>query len=241
MDTSIQHVIETMVVTDPIDAATAKNRREALERKLHRGFFLPFEVTGNDAGDQIRDLKAVEERAKMLTQGYRPLDYTFLAWRREQNKLPVFAVFDAKSSMNSFHISIETREWQAGNVRGLADVDYHFSPDLPEDIRFQYRDTIVHLAKKIAASRTVRRYTLSATLPTGFIPDTLREQIKKAWRVFDGIFVIAEAKFKLNATFVPKGDPLVVGWKKGNSTMYLIGKYDPTPLEDYVALQMTEE
>lgn len=241
MDTSIQHVVETMVIEDAIDAATAKSRREGLERKIHHGFFLPFELTHSDADDQIKDLKAVEERAQMKAKGYRPLDYTFLAWRREQNKLPVFAVFDAKSSVNFFHISISTREWHAENIRGMADVNYRFSPELPSEIAFQYRDTIVHLGKKIAASSRVGSYELSASLPSGFIPDTLREQIKRAWRVFDSIFVIAEAKFKLNAIFVPKGDPLVVGWKKGNSTMYLIGKYDPTPLETYVEEQFTED
>lgn len=241
MINSIPKVIETMVITDTIDAATARARREALEKKFRRGFFLPFEVTNGDADAQIRDLKAIEERALMIAQGYRPLDYTFLAWRRTQTKLPAFAVFDAKTNVNFFHISIEPRGWDASNIRNLADVEYHFSPDLPEDIRFQYRDTIVHLAKKIAASRTIRKYSLSASLPTGFIPDTLREQIKKAWKAFDGIYVIAEARFRVNVTFMPKGDPLVVGWKKSNSTMYLIGKYDPTPLEEYVELQMTEE
>lgn len=242
MISRIKEVVETMVVTDTIDAATARTRRESLERKFHGGFFLPFEITNRDAETQIRDFRAIEDRAKMIHDGYRPLDYTFLAWRREDTLLPAFAIFDAKSGTNFFHIDVTSYAPSAADVRGLGDVQYHFNPhDLPEEIRWQYAATIIDLGKRVAASRTIRSFEMSASLPTGFVPDELREKIRKAWRAFDGIYVIAEAKFKLNATFAPKGDPLVVGWKKKTATMYLIGLYDPTPLEDYVALQMTEE
>lgn len=238
---TIDNVISKMVVVDTMDVATARTRREALEKKLRGGFFLPFELQSTDADQVILDLKGVEARAEMLKKGYKALDYSFLSWRFKDTRLPAFAVFDAKSERNRFMISVSTWTTGAANIRTANDVTARFEPELPDEIRHQYRDTIVYIGKKVAESSSLRGMRLTAELPTGFVPDTMREQIRKAWRVFDSIFIIAEARMKLDEIRALKGDPLVVGWKKKTATMYLIGNYDPTDLETYVETQFTED
>lgn len=244
----IKKVVETMVsplpvVENPQEKIRAIDLHIQKTKSLNGGLFFKFESFTEEVKEAVDKLKAEQSALTMAMMGYPEIDHSFLAWRKKDSKMPAFMVLDLEN--NTFSISVEPYngfDEQEGKV-DHKHTEFEFSPDLPDALQDHFEETIKYLANLSAKSYSWNQLEITTEFRGGIMPQELREKVKLAEknRLFDRIFIIAEATdWKIDEIVRAKGDPLVVGWVEETGKMYLIGVYDPTPLEQYIREQMVK-
>lgn len=239
----VERVVRTMVVPQKVknpeervhDLKTSIKAVKATARKKR---FFGFETVSDSAEEAVQKMEAKIKRLQMFQKGFPELDYSFLGWRKKNTKLPAFMVIDLDK--NTFKLGVEPMGRDFSNRLDLEASRSDFEPDLPVEIEEQYRGTINYLLRLAVRSHDWDRIEIEAEYRGGVMPDDLRTKVKDVGRrrLFDEIFVIAEApSWKINTVARTKSDPLVVGWLENTAQMFLIGAFDPTPLERYVEEQ----
>lgn len=244
--TPIKKVVGTMVSPLPeLDQPQEKIKLIESQiqrvRSLNGGSFFKFESFTEEVQEAIDQLRTEQSIVTMAMMGYPEIDHGFLAWRQKNTKMPAFMVLDLEN--NRFSISVEPYngfDEQHGKV-DHGHTEFEFSPDLPKALEDHFTETVKYLANLSAKSYSWNQIEISTEFRGGIMPQDLREKVKSASnsKLFNRIFVIAEAvDWEINEIVRAKGDPLVVGWVESTKRMYLIGVYDPTPLEQYIREQM---
>lgn len=193
---------------------------------LNRHFF-GFEM--ELAQKIISDLQPEKTHLEMKLLGYPELNHEFLTLRRHSTMFPALVILDLHS--NSFSLTIEPPTWAHDNAI------VGFDPIIPDALEERFADTVEYLTHQAKTER-LSRISISTEFGLGTMPDDLREKVHSATRKshFDQIFRIAEpTKWEINKVTRAEGDPMVVGWKEATKQMFLIGLYNPTPLEEVVA------
>lgn len=184
-------------------------------------------------------LRGKEEHIAMAKMGYpNRLDLKFLEATKIQSRKrfgftvkdvwPAFIVVDVTDSDRAFTFRAFNNIYGNTSVR----------TNLPGDIEKYFATTIGRL-EKITPRETE---TVLRAEYRGLLPDALRSEIQNHLqaKTFDRIFIIAEApEWKLDVIVrtPPDDDPIVVGWKEYTRQAFIIGVYDPTRLEQYIADQ----
>ena len=242
----IKKVVETMIsplpkFEQPQEMIKRIESQIQKVKSLNGGSFFKFESFTEEVQDTIDQLKAEQSAVTMAMLGYPEIDHSFLAWRKKNTKMPAFMVLDLEN--NRFSISVEPYngfDEQHGKV-DHGHTEFEFSPDLPKALQDHFVETVKYIANLSAKSYSWNQIEISTEFRGGIMPQDLREKVKTATnsKLFNRIFVIAEAsEWQINEIVRTKGDPLVVGWIENTEKMYLIGIYDPTPLELYIRDQM---
>jgi hypothetical protein len=125
------------------------------------------------------------------------------------------------------------QEWRAGEPRGTG---LTHSPSWMPEIRAHYLDMEPELAR-LCVTTGSKRATLTSKF-VGVIPAPTRERIKEVQGAGMEVLLMAEPDWRLDLVErdpdPPRNyDPLVVGFALGR--LWLIDRFDPTPLETYVA------
>lgn len=106
--------------------------------------------------------------------------------------------------------------------------------DFPQVVQSSYRD--VESALNTTARTKIESFSIRFSWE-GVIPAEAKQVIADNRDEFEQVFLLTETPAKswtLKRTPVPEMvDPLIVGTKY--NAMYLLGKFDPTPLEEYIA------
>lgn len=242
----IKKVVETMVLPVPkLDQPQEKIRQIESQiqrvRNLNGGSFFKFESFTEEVQETIDQLKAEQSIVTMAMMGYPEIDHSFLSWRKKDTKMPAFMVLDLET--NTFSIEVTPYngfDEQEGRV-DHKHTEFEFRPDLPTTLQDHFEETIKYLANLSAKSYSWNDLEITTEFRGGIMPQELREKVKTAEKskLFSRILIVAEANdWKINEIVRAKGDPLVVGWVESTKKMYLIGVYDPTPLEQYIREQM---
>lgn len=120
---------------------------------------------------------------------------------------------------------------------------FHLEPDFPQAIEKCY-DDVLEILRAVARkeynkerekqpnieSCTVGLYTQFS----GIIPQKIRDEITKAYELFESIFIVADIpKWEFNKSVSVGKDPLVIGFD--GEKFWLIAAFDLTPLEAYLA------
>lgn len=172
-----------------------------------------------DVEKLISDITFKISHCKSIAEGnsFMMLSLDPLKWRHENGnpKLAIFSLDSPKFSLASSHDS-----W-GGSYRTET------SPKLPKEVKDCYSDVFKMLKKYNIKS------SITATF-NGIIPDNIKEKIKEVKGMFDQLFIIAEPTgfVKSSTAIVPKGYPLLVGWKNDTKTLWLIADFDTTAVED---------
>lgn len=230
----IPDVLSRMVLAPKSNMTTKVKINKGLE-KLDADDFFGFE----NVESQLEELQTATGRDRITTEmakrGFPELDYTFLAWRKKDSKLPAFMVLDLES--NHFVLKVEA---SGDKVTDEDDVMWSFEPDLPEAITNQFEASIIYLGQMAIDDYDNDEIAITAQFK-GVMPKDVRKKTRAVLesQVFDQIFVICEAPdWKINKTgWSFKKDPLVVGWIEETEQMFLIASFDITSLEDYVLTQ----
>lgn len=238
----IDKVVKTMVVPEKVKnpekrVLVLEESIRAVRTSLREGHFFAFEAVSESAEEEIQKRQAEINHLRMSMEGFPELDYSFLAWRKKNTKLPAFMVVDLNT--NTFTLTVSPLESDSGRL-DLEDSGFDFRPDLPGEIADQYMESINYLLRLAVKSHDWADIQIEAEYRGGVMPDDLRVRIRDVQerRLFDKIFIVAEAPaWKIDAIARTKGDPLVVGWSRDTAQMFLIGAFDPTPLEKYVEEQ----
>lgn len=232
---SVQEAL-TMVADPPeLDVATIKAEVARLDKA--RKVLLPVEQKAyNHILNEIRPLAdqiAVYEF--WLKHRYPIVSKEVLSWRWDETitvypidvPLPRLALVSVSSRNGVMEIRNDTRSV------------------LPFPLTERYDD--VSGALRDLRERTGRLRSLFFHY-AGVIPDETRDKIKEAMKVFahqegvDTVYLLCDAPAEAwvlgQQTPAPElYDPLVVGIKHGE--MWLIGSFDPTPVEDYISKEFT--
>ncbi|MFH1456186.1 MAG: hypothetical protein ABIF40_04525 [archaeon] len=168
-------------------------------------------------------------------------------------KLPVLAVYNLKTSNlrlcleygGSVFDKVETSKIKSLNINSR-----RFDPTLPEILSTQLNATI-SLSYTIQAKKKrsdnlngildflAEHHGAYETTFTSLIPQLVKEDIKKAERIFeDQIYIIAEAEwYSTNPSLRLREveDPLVLGVRRNK--VFLISPFDTTPLEKAILSQ----
>ena len=187
-------------------------------------------------------LEKEEIRLTMTSRGYpEELDYTPLGWLKKGSLLPALFIVNirdnavclqvthCKKSVTSFNLCGEYRNWIGQKERRY-----------PEIISNLYKEAAQCIADNYDSYW--EQTTIARAQFQGVLPEATRNKIKQAIksRLFDDIFVIAEAKdWSVRSILVAKNDPYVVGWVNRTNQMFIIDFFDPTPLEVYIKEQHT--
>jgi len=167
----------------------------------------------------IGEIEFKINHAKSVANGnnYMILTLDPLKWRHDNGypKLAIFSLDNPKFSITSTYDS-----WSGARRKDM-------TPKLPKEIKDCYSD-VYNTLHKIGT-----RSTITATF-SGLIPPEIKEKIKEVKGMFDQLFIIAEPEgfVKSETAIVPKGDPLLVGWKNDSKTLWLIADFDTTAVED---------
>lgn len=191
----------------------------------------------------FEDKTAINATIRPLSQKYRSLELSMLGYT-EKLSLDAFTLRRADGLPTFMMLNIDVRERIFGiqvNSDGRHSFTHHSIPDVA---RNKMQDVVDLLRTKIRWFQS--SITIHAEL-SGHMPDDVRPLVQKAkdakrdgWKLFDKIFVIAEApEWKYNAMPIAKTDPLVVGYEDHCDEFFLITTYDPTDLEKYLAEQYT--
>jgi hypothetical protein len=128
---TIDNVFARMVVAVPkkpaAELVAIKARRRKVER-LNPEKFFGFEDVDGFKEKALEKLDGQEAGIAIAAKGYPEIDYSFLAWRKKNTRLPAFIVLDLDS--NKFSLSVDDDE------------DFSFEPDLPEAIANQFQKVI---------------------------------------------------------------------------------------------------
>lgn len=233
---TIKDVLGKMVLAPVLDDNTNARIERGLEKiKDIDTQFFGFEDIDSQIDEVTGRIAKDTTRAEMAKLGYPELDFSFLAMRKKDSKLPAFMVFNLDS--NEFSITTECSEDRATDI---SDVIWSIEPDLPLPLSALYEEAIVYLAQLSISDYDNEEIVITAQFK-GIMPMDARKKTIKArdLEIFDQIFIIAEAPlWVVNKTgHTSRKDPLVVGWNQETQQMFLITAFDPTSLEDYVLTQ----
>lgn len=181
-----------------------------------------------EAQNYYRLLKKESEQLEKLQKigsVYQRLSLEPLTWRDTQG-FPKLVVFTLASPF----FCLEARP---NNNFAKPEYDLSVVPNLPQNIKTQYKDVLQLLATQCPARKGLR---LTCRFE-GLIPREARQRIKEARGLFGNeIFIVAEpGSFTLNEINpLPKGDPLIVGYDPSADPdgLWLIADFDTTPVEE---------
>jgi hypothetical protein len=188
-----------------------------------------FEEGANDAiKKRLEELSRLARFPDMST--YRKFTtLSMLDWRGK-NYYPKIVLFSLKNPV--FKI-------KGGESDFYRDID----PELPKELAVHYKDVQDRFCA-MCNRWTCNYSTFSISCRyDGVIPPATRQKTKQAVNVFglDKVFIMAEAT-KWAEQSTPKPildlDPLVVGWD--GASLWLIDKFDLTPIEQMLAVEFTE-
>ena len=149
--------------------------------------------------------------------------------------LPLFSVYNVKDFKGFSNIEINMV-----NVANRADADVYAQinhyPKLNKIITHKLLSCIseeecIKIYKYLFYLNSSMRFNFTSQF-YGFIPNDVREVIKKAKDYFDEVYIVTEAEHKIELTTPnPTGDPLVIGIL--NKKAFLLDEFNCTPLENY--------
>ena len=190
---------------------------------------LPFENLTNSDLARVSYLKEAKEHYQMALYGYRSkIEMSFLS--NKKGDLPFFGV-----------INTDSRGMQitATRLRIHSQMEMSISPQIPYDLA-RYYDYLSDWLLNHFPDNEVGRFFLNAT-PAGKMPLDLKNRLavsQKSGLFNGGIYIIFEADWQINKELAAAKDPLVIGMRQNvfsSPSYYLIGIYDPTPMELWVA------
>lgn len=163
---------------------------------------------------------------KNLKERYQGILLEPLTWRREGEikaiKYPAIVVFALDDQFVTLRAERYGTEYQPSSV--------------PYVLKSKYGDVLDALATKVRSSRK-EEVQLSCEF-SGTIPADVKEKIIQAKVDFkEHVYILAEpAEWSLKETKAIDPDPLVVGYHEDTpNVLWLIAKFDTTPIEDLVA------
>ena len=205
-----------------------KNELSIWEKEI--GKLLPFENLSEEDRRRIAYLEDTIDHYNMALFGYhKKIDMAFLA--EKKGELPYFGVTDTQNK--GMRIT--------ANKRSLfSEPTFNIHPDLPEDLAGYFSYVTSWLAGHYKRDQVGKVY-ISAS-PSGRMPDQLKQRLRVSQQsgLFNGaIYVVFDAEWQLNKELAIVRDPLIIGRSYGEYSRrysyYLIGMYDPTPMEEWVA------
>lgn len=189
----------------------------------------PFENLTPDDITRMEYLNKTILHFEMALNGYDSLiDMSFLVEQR--GNFPYFGITDIRN---------RGMEIYASKTGGMSEVQFLVRPDIPTDLKAHYEKTFLHLKSMHVYGKSGEIFISS--YPSGKMNRELSERLDVSWRsgLFDGgIYVVFQADWKYGERVVVSKDPLIIGRKHTLSCgpmHYLIGMYDPTPMEEWVA------
>lgn len=245
MDTYLQEAVELLIVTKG-DEYREKRQEiasaiKALRAKLARLKPLAQRTSKQEILEMISKLESEDDVLHMAQQGYTvrfSLEALKMRYADGPNEgLPVFGVFDFGKEQD---FTVEPNRTLLFNGSGVSGVDLlDFTPlGLPEDIRRCFSDLLAHLT--LVPKVKIRL----AACWSGVIPDDVDEAVDQAQKsgFFERVYLVPQiADWTVSARRIEprplKSDPFVIGLRRGN--WYLIAKFDPTDLEEYISTHFT--
>jgi len=196
--------------------------------KLHKEMIGFEEIASDKVSARLKELRLEKIASETLTEYRRFVNLSFLSWR-DKNRYPKLVLF----SLDSPTFSIRGTDWSW---------DDRITPELPEELRKYYTDVTRYLSQRCRVFFSTKSEIRISCLYSGVIPPETRKKIEQAKSIFKRVFILAEAT-KWTETSTPKPildpDPIVVGWN-GGDTLYMIDKFDLTPVEKLLAVEFTE-
>lgn len=234
---TLENIFRKMVVADPKDPGARLREIKAQIKRLEvdEDNYFGFEDIEDQIEDATRNLTKEQNHILRARQGFKELDYSFLAWRKKDTKLPAFIIVELESEDGKFRISVEPDD------EGTK-YEFEISPDLPEVLRDHFEEVMDHLAQVSRKSHGRNEISITSKLRGVMSDRTLRKKVEKFRDsgIFDEIYIIAEADtWKIDQTSFIEDDPLVVGWDNETEQMFLIGSFDLTPLEEHLQINFT--
>ena len=240
----LERALKHNVVLDILETDYAQKirgfKKEINRLKSEKSRRLPVETDVlQEMSERIAELEDKLVHIRMAEAGYpEQFSYKPLGWRYTEggeNKqgLPVFLILDVNAETSVFSIEGGT---ESGNKAILPKV----SPELPPAIAYWYSDLKERLVtRSLISGRIVSTHTISGSF-TGVVPEKQLEVIHKAKStdLFENIFLICQVdEWSLKSTPIPIPliDPLILGF--AHTKLWLIDKFDLTPLEQYTAEQ----
>ena len=205
-----------------------KDELQVWEREI--SLLLPFENLSPDDLKRVEYLRVTIDHYTMALFGYsEKIDMSFLS--EKKGDLPYFGVTDTQNRGMQLSVYKSTI---------FSDVKFSIHPELPEDLKSYYRYVSGWLSERYGRDQ-IGKVFLSAR-PSGKMPSHLKERLLVSQRsgLFQGgIYIVFDAEWQLNEDLAIVKDPLVIGRSFGEYSRqyqdYLIGMYDPTPMEEWVA------
>jgi hypothetical protein len=215
-------------------------RRAVLEERHGELLGVETELKNRLAKEMSELLRQAEtirgaHRGRSGKEPLQVLDQDVLSWR---NDVRIHGIVVPKLALLSTHAG--TTSISGGT----------HAPVLPERLAWWYKDVRNGLndASKRRFPKVRRHQATIAFAYKGAIPNDARQLIKDEAKNFDSIYLLAESPtehwtytdvIETAADRMRKAlknvhlDPLILGWR--NNTLYLLGKFDPTPIETYVS------
>lgn len=217
------------------------NNLKSVETRPQYAFENSTAIVGEKKQQLLQEKQKAERdllNYQMAEKGYQELDYSPLGWLKWRSMLPAFFIVNINHSSVVLNVHVS---W--GSIDSFCLLGEKSGPAI-----YEYPKAISRLYGKAAAAifKSERRgydegsgYITARAQYQGILPDKTRSKIETALqaKLFDGIYIIAEAKdWKIKKTVVTRADPLVVGWVERTEQMFIIDVFDPTPLEDYLVM-----
>lgn len=203
-----------------------------------------------------RDTKrAIEERMEVLKReteislfaektGLPLLSKEVLTWRNTKSVVYKAGALKSKAiSIPVPRLALIDVTWEKSAITWSSEDDYYnkkqTSSQLPDDLKEIYWD----VQGALQSYRALAKSDLTMWFAyTGAIPDSTREKIQKARSThFNKVFLLCDApldQWKLDVSPIPAPpDPIVVG--HACEELWVIDVFDPTPVEEYVALEFS--
>lgn len=240
-DPKIVNIFEKMVVypgeSDDKDKIRARIHqiKKALRKaeSIDEDRLLPFEKKQIENGAATLNLRKELKHFEMKLRGFAELDPVALSLTKA-DKLPAFFLVDISNEDDGPDFKIEVRP------DGDAEGQYYMeiSPDLPEFISSQFLSVTEYL-DSIAKNKRWESISISTNL-VGFIPDKIRKHLNKLQDIFDGVFILAEAKnWDLRRETTNRGDPIGIGVDSDTQQIFILNQFDLTSFEQELITSYT--
>lgn len=226
--TSSEAILERVVgfshVPDAVDVNALNIQIKSLVAQKSK--LLPVEAWAIKEIDKRIEVLFVAKKASEATvQGYKKLSLEPLEWR-DGKGYPVLAIFPVMEEPMMAFLAEQFHTYSPPILRIV--------PNLPHKLANCYKDLHKVLIKKDGVTDFWQ--TTSLRMPfEGVIPDSVREKIASVASKFEALYLITEALWteRDQQMVVRDRDPLLVGWS--GYDLFLIDKFDVTPLEEYYA------